>query len=89
MTNSIQNSLIQSVSSSVAQSTINGDSFIESLNNSMQNLLINAAGEMGANEIENLVLCEAASENLCFFIKLFSLSPLRPPSPFSPHQTPS
>ena len=41
------------VSSSVAQSTINGDSFTESLNNSMQNLLINAAGEMAAKEIGN------------------------------------
>ena len=51
VTNSIQNSLIQSVSSSVAQSTINGDSFTESLNNSMQNLLINAVGEVAANEI--------------------------------------
>ncbi len=47
----LQNSVVQTVSSSAAQSVVNGDSFTDSLKNSTKNLLINAVGELGANEI--------------------------------------
>jgi hypothetical protein len=50
----IQNSAIQTVSNSVAQSTINGDSLSDTLKQSAKYLIINAAGQIGANEIGGL-----------------------------------
>ncbi|MCE3255788.1 MAG: putative hemagglutinin [Rickettsiaceae bacterium] len=47
----LKDSLVQSVSSSAAQSTINGDSFSETFKESTRNLLINAVGEIAANQI--------------------------------------
>ena len=47
----LQNSSIQTISSSAAQSAVKEDSLSEALKNSTQNLLINAAGEVIANNI--------------------------------------
>ena len=47
----LQHSAIQTISSSAAQSAIKGDSLSEALKNSTRNLLINAAGEVIANNI--------------------------------------
>ena len=47
----LQNSSIQTISASAAQSTIKGDSFSEAFKNQLTNIIINAAGEIVANEI--------------------------------------
>jgi len=47
----LQNSAVQTIASSVAQSTVNGDSLGDSLKNSWKNLLINAVGQVAANDI--------------------------------------
>ena len=49
--NALQESAIQTVSATAAQSAVNGDSFSEALRNQTKNLIINAVGQVLANEI--------------------------------------
>ncbi len=53
-TGALQKAAINSIASSAAQSAINGDSLEDSLKNSAKNILINAAGQLVANQIGNL-----------------------------------
>lgn len=49
--NALQNSTIQTVANSAAQSAVNGDDFGQALRRSLLNIVINAAGEVAANGI--------------------------------------
>lgn len=50
-TNNLKNSSINTISSSAAQSAINGDSFTDALKQQGKNILIYTVAKVGANEI--------------------------------------